>query len=256
MHGLDSGPAAPAPAQLDAVQQKRGGPTPTASQESPPKRARVTDVHQLAEHVDMSNVQLADRKPLRALPTSLLLLARAQLHYASLKRFQLPLTLPVSPANAHATNYASYLEQLGAIVLSLKAVIVSSRTSSGDLAAGRIELRARCQLVEILIREMDNSSGRAGPSGSSGEVEEIIAKGLAAANKVRSNLAIHEELLLTWATSTARSSSFDTISSPSQRSTRSPSPFQNLPNRPSNAPSPPSSPHPPSRTRNIFITRI
>ena len=174
--------------------QKRTVPTPTTSQEiSPPKRIKINatrskeSISELEKlnHVDtkMENSNEQESGPLRSIPLPVLLLAQAQIHQSSLINLQPILSLPPDPSTStYAETYVHYVRSLGSAVAALRCIINNGNNGGHGMGGGRIELRARCELAEFLIRYLNTKPD--GGSNMSLEVEGIISKGIAAAQKV------------------------------------------------------------------------
>lgn len=163
------------------------------SQESPPKRQKATESSSDDSGMGFSLVEPSPT--LQPLPTPVLLLAAAQEANSKLQALQPRLTVLSSSASlekskAHADAYTESIRLDAFIIVALRSVINSGQNSTGmsvGIGGGRLELRARCQLAEILIRNFAASSdGISSTLGRSGmaEVEDVIAKGLLAASKV------------------------------------------------------------------------
>lgn len=169
----------------------------TNSQESPPKRQKALESssddsgmgYVLPEFIP------APQKPLEPLPLPILLLVAAQDSQSKLRSLQGKLTVLGTKATGekiagHAEAYIDSMRLTASTIVSLRTVINSSQNAAGTsigVGGGRLELRARCQLAEILIRYMGNTKSGVGSTpqrAGMAEVEDVIAKGLIAAYKV------------------------------------------------------------------------
>lgn len=177
--------------------QKRSIATPTTSQDiSPPKRAKLDGTQSTGNEngitpipsfdTELNSTQGPSSTPLRSIPFPVLLLAQAQIHHSMISLIQPALSLPptITTANSYAELYVHLVRTLGSAVAALRCIINNGNNGSEGMGNGRIELRARCELAEILIRELNVVQDPS--SNLSLEVEGIISKGIAAARTVSS----------------------------------------------------------------------
>jgi hypothetical protein len=119
---------------------------------------------------------------LRPLPLPILLLIQAQIHQSSLvtpiirpRQHSPPKSTASSTSSstdlaaeiAYTEEWIEWMRKSGGIVAALRSVIAKSGDNAG-VSGGRLDLRARCELAEILIREMEGTA----------EAEKVISKGV------------------------------------------------------------------------------
>lgn len=104
---------------------------------------------------------------LRPLPLPIQLLVQAHIYKSALVTPN-PTIFPSSTAqSSYGNRWVEWMRKSGAAVAALRSVIAKSGNSAG-VSGGRLVLRARCELAEILIRDMEGSA----------EVEQVISKGV------------------------------------------------------------------------------
>lgn len=163
---------------LNGTQKRPVGTPPSSSNPSPPKRPRMSMKMTFRAGERKEDGMEIDSVPspsslgssLRPLPLPVLLLIQAHLHQSAL-------VTPIAPspqssskqneASIYADRWVEWMRKAGATIAALRSVIATSGESAG-IGGSKIELRARCELAEILIREMEGTA----------EAEKVISKGV------------------------------------------------------------------------------